>query len=129
MLAYPWSSLTWYLSAREHRPSWIRTDRLLAAHGVADNAAGRELFESNLEARRADEDDPEEWKPLRRGWCLGSKEFKNDLLERIAGDLGPSHAGEIKREEVQVVVWVQGEAIEFNVAFDLQVLACFEQRP
>src|SRR6516162_11457574 len=28
LLAYPWSSLVWYLSAPEHRPGWIRVDRL-----------------------------------------------------------------------------------------------------
>jgi REP element-mobilizing transposase RayT len=101
IFAYPWSSLTWYLSAREHRPLWMRTDRLLAAHGVADNAVGRHLFEKNMEARRATEDDGEEWKALRRGWCLGSEGFKNDLLERISGDLRPSHAGEMKLESAE----------------------------
>jgi hypothetical protein len=29
LLAYPWSSLPLYLAAREHRPKWLRTDRLL----------------------------------------------------------------------------------------------------
>ncbi len=44
-LAYPWSSLVWYLAAPEHRPGWIRVDRLLGEHGVpADSAAGREQF-------------------------------------------------------------------------------------
>jgi hypothetical protein len=52
--AYPWSSLNYYLSACEHRPAWMRTDRLLAAHGVGDGccrpAALREIFGST--ARR-----------------------------------------------------------------------------
>jgi len=29
-----------------------------------------------------------EWKPLRRGWCLGSAEFKAKLLEQMEGKLG-----------------------------------------
>ena len=29
LLAYPWTSLVWYLAAPEHRPRWIRVDRLL----------------------------------------------------------------------------------------------------
>jgi hypothetical protein len=32
LLAYPWSSLGWYMTAREHRPAWMRTERLLGAH-------------------------------------------------------------------------------------------------
>ena len=98
MLAYPWSSLSFYLAAREHRPAWIRTDRLFAAHGVKDSAAGRRLFEENMETRRRAESDDEEWKPLRRGWCLGSEQFKNQLLDQMAGE---HHAGNLKRESAE----------------------------
>src|ERR1039458_8056686 len=34
LLAYPWSSFGWYLAAPEHRPGWIRVDRLLGEHGI-----------------------------------------------------------------------------------------------
>jgi len=45
LLAYPWSSLVWYLAAPEHRPNWIRVDRLLGEHGIQqDAAAGRQEF-------------------------------------------------------------------------------------
>ncbi len=33
LLAYPWSSFGWYLAAPEHRPEWMRVDRLLGEHG------------------------------------------------------------------------------------------------
>src|SRR5206468_11619107 len=47
--AYPWSSLIWYAAAREHRPAWIRVDRLLGEHGIQeDSAPGREAFERRI---------------------------------------------------------------------------------
>jgi putative transposase len=53
LLAYPWSSFGWYLAASEHRPGWMRVDRLLGEHGIQDDsAAGRQEFERHMEARR-----------------------------------------------------------------------------
>ena len=84
-------------------PPWIRTDRLLGAHGIQDDTArGRQELESRMEARRLAESDEEEWKPLRRGWCLGSEEFKKEMLERAEGRLGEHHSGELKRESAEV---------------------------
>jgi hypothetical protein len=103
LLSYPWSSLVSYLSTPKHRPAWMRTDRLFGGHGIRqDNAAGRAQFESNLEQRRqAEEADDEEWKPLRRGWCLGGEKFKEKLLEMMAGQLGEHQAGDLKRESAE----------------------------
>src|SRR6266567_615731 len=53
LLAYPWSSFSLYLSAREHRPRWLRTDRLLGEHGIAqDTPVSRQVFERHMERRR-----------------------------------------------------------------------------
>src|SRR5436305_187226 len=58
LLAYPWSSLVWYLAAAEHRPRWIRVDRLLGEHGIQqDTVAGRLEFERHMERRRLEETD------------------------------------------------------------------------
>ena len=102
LLEYPWSSLGMYLAARGHRPQWLRVDRLLGEHGIVeDTAAGRRLFEQQMEARRAEGDNEAEWKPIRRGWCLGAPEFKARLLEQIEGKLGEHHSGELRRESAQ----------------------------
>jgi REP element-mobilizing transposase RayT len=99
LLGYPWSSLGWYVAAREHRPAWMRVDRLLGGHGIAsDSAAGRREFESRMEARRLEESDEESLKGLRRGWCLGSEEFKREMLQRMDGRLGENHSGEQRQE-------------------------------
>ena len=99
LVAYPWSSLIWYAAAREHRPFWIRVDRLLGEHGIQeDSAPGRQEFERRIEARRLEETSEDALKPLRRGWCWGGEEFKQQLLARMEGQLGDHHSGELKRE-------------------------------
>src|SRR6266478_4691902 len=102
LLAYPWSSLVWYLAAPEHRPGWIRVDRLLSEHGIQqDSAAGRQEFERNMEARRIEETDEAALKPFRRGRYLGSEAFKQKLLEMMEGKLGENHSGELHRETAE----------------------------
>ncbi len=99
LLAYPWSSLVWYLAASEHRPQWIRVDRLLGEHGIQqDTPAGRQEFERRMETRRLEETDEEALKVFRRGWCLGSEEFRKQMLEKTEGKLGDNHSGELHRE-------------------------------
>ena len=102
LLAYPWSSWPAYLAAPEHRPQWVRVDRLLGEHGLQeDTAASREEFERRMEARRLEETDPEALKVLRRGWCLGSQEFKSQMLEKVEGRLGEHHSGELRCETAE----------------------------
>jgi len=102
LVAYPWSSLIWYLAAPEHRPAWIRVDRLFGEHGIQqDTPAGRQEFERHMEARRLEEVDEESLKPFRRGWCLGGADFKQKLLEMMDGRLGENHSGELRRETAQ----------------------------
>jgi putative transposase len=99
LLEYPWSSYGLYLAASAHRPTWLRVDRLLGEHGIQrDDVSGREEFERCMERRRGEETDGEEWKSIRRGWCLGTSEFKAELLERMEGKWGEHHSGELKRE-------------------------------
>ena len=102
LLAYPWGSFGAYLAAPQHRPGWIRVDRLLGEHGIPrDNAAGRQEFEQRMEARRWEETAPESLKALRRGWCLGSEAFRREMLESMEEELGDTHAGELRRESAE----------------------------
>jgi REP element-mobilizing transposase RayT len=99
LLEYPWSSFSWYLAEKKHRPFWLRVDRLLGEHGIEkDSPKGREEFEGRIEQRREQEDDPRQWKAIRRGWCLGSAQFREQLLEQTEGTLGDTHSGEIRQE-------------------------------
>ncbi len=102
LVAYPWSSLMWYLSAPEHRPGWMRVDRLLGEHGLGPDTAGnRQEFERRMEARRWAETEGEALKVLRRGWCLGGGGFKRQMLKAMEGKLGEYHSGELRRETAE----------------------------
>src|ERR1035438_3435462 len=57
----------------------------------ANRVAGRRWFLSDEEAL----------KPLRRGWCLGSEQFRQAMLERMDGKLGENHSGELHRETAE----------------------------
>ncbi len=88
-------------SAPARRPAWLRVDRLLGEWRIpADTAAGRREFEQGMEGRRRD-NRKEEFKPLERGWCLGSEQFRQELLDQVSAAAGPSHYGEAKHEAVQ----------------------------
>jgi putative transposase len=102
LLAYPWSSLPAYLAAAEHRPGWIRVDRLLGEHGIQrDTPEARRQFEQLMELRRLEEVDESALKGFRRGWCLGSQEFRQGVLEQIEDKLGERHSGELHRERAE----------------------------
>ncbi|MEI7732421.1 MAG: hypothetical protein WCO56_22815 [Verrucomicrobiota bacterium] len=65
------------------------------------NAKGREAFEQRMEARRKQADDGAEWGPVRHGWCLGSEEFRQQVLARITGQVGEHHAGGLRSEAAE----------------------------
>jgi putative transposase len=91
LLAYPWSSFPLYLAAPEHRPQWMRVDRLLGEHGIGrDSPAGRQEFERQMERRRLEEVDEEPLQEFRRGWCLGSEAFRREMFEQIRQARGQS---------------------------------------
>jgi hypothetical protein len=78
----------------EFMPRAMRVDRLLGEHGIGqDSAAGSEEFERQRERRRLEAIDEEALKPLRRGWCLGREQFKEQMLELMEGKLGESDSG------------------------------------
>ena len=43
-----------------------------------------------LEERRGAEEG-EEFKPIRRGWCLGEEKFREDLLMQMSERMGAEH--------------------------------------
>jgi len=90
---YPWSSYPLYLREPSRRPCWLRVDRLLGEWGIPkDSAAGREHFSAFVEARRQGELEGE-FKSVRRGWCLGSGQFRKELLAQVDQKRGRWHYG------------------------------------
>jgi len=101
LAAYRWSSYPEYLKRPRRRVKWLRVDRLFGEMGIQrDDARGRKEFEMRMELRRR-EDQPEEWKRLRRGWCFGDRTFREELLEEMGQKLGTEHYGEERFETVE----------------------------
>jgi len=95
--SFRWSSYPLYLQPPGRRPKWLRVDRLLGEKGIGkDSEAGRGEFARQMEQRRQQEQ--EDYRPLRRGWCLGSEQFRKELLEAAAERVGPSHYGAERSE-------------------------------
>ena len=102
LLAYPWSSFPLYLAAREHRPEWLRADRLLGEHGIQqDTPAGRQEFERQLERRRLEEVDEEALAEFRRAWSIGSDAFRLECLKQMEDKVGENHPGQTRLETAQ----------------------------
>jgi REP element-mobilizing transposase RayT len=98
LAAYRWSSHRWYVERPARRPKWLRLDRLLGELGIPkDSPAGRKEFARRMELRRW-EGKPEEWKRVRRGWCLGDEGFRRELLAQMSGRVGESHYGTERQE-------------------------------
>jgi hypothetical protein len=56
------------------------------------------MFAQRMEERRRAEQPPEVWAPVRRGWCLGEKEFRKELLALVSEKRGMHHYGTELRE-------------------------------
>ena len=104
---FRWSSYSAYLRRPGLRPQYLVVDGVLGNLGLADDRNGRRRYREHMEARRAEwragrRQQEAEWKSLRRGWCLGSREFRNQMLERVKDLLGEraegSMGGEVVRE-------------------------------
>jgi hypothetical protein len=54
-----------------------------------------------MEQRRLEETDERQWKPLKRGWVLGSEQFRAKLLERMGRKLGKHRSGRLRHESAQ----------------------------
>jgi len=84
---------------REHRPRWLRTDRLLGEHGIAqDTPAGRQEFERHLECRRLEEVDEEALQDFRQAWSIAARLSGGMPLSRWRGKVGENHPGQTRLE-------------------------------
>ena len=102
-----WSSWPEYLKRPGKRWPWLRVDRLLGENQIpADSSAGRRQLEALLEKRRTEETGAD-YKRVRRGWFLGDKAFRKELLEQMKERVGSEHYGEERAETAEA----QAEAI------------------
>jgi putative transposase len=99
--SFKWSSYGHYLKPAFQRHQWLRVDRLLGEHGIPqDSEAGRREFALRMERRRGEETGMD-YRPLRKEWCLGSEEFRQQLLASAVERVGPNHYGADRHETGQ----------------------------
>ena len=99
--SFPWSSYPEYLKPPGQRPPWLRVDRLLGEKGIPkDSPAGRAQLGRQMERRRS-EAAGADYRQIRRGWCLGSEEFRKELLASASERVGPNHYGTERQESGQ----------------------------
>ncbi len=104
---YKWSSFPLYLRPSK-RPDWLVVDRVLGALGVQDDRRGLAWYRQHM-AKRVQEVDsaanPKEaddaWAKIRRGWYLGSTEFRDELLDRLDGALAGTKRSSLNGEQMR----------------------------
>jgi len=95
---FVWSSYSAYLKPPSQRPIWLRVDRLFGEKGIPkDSPPGRRRF-SRLTEQRRQENLTEPFKPMERGWFLGSEDFRQELLAATQDRLSAAHYGFERRE-------------------------------
>ncbi|HUX08744.1 MAG TPA: transposase [Acidobacteriota bacterium] len=88
LIAYRWSSLPFYALDDQNKPLWLEKTRVLRDLGFqGDPNTVRRAYLDHISSLVDKLDTQEgfcklndEWRAIRRGWHLGSKEFKNRLL-------------------------------------------------
>ena len=95
---YRWSSFPALAGLPRKRPAWLTGEWVLGGFGENDSSSGRRRYREALEQRALEERSRgaiEEGmlKALRRGWCFGSEEFRQRLLELPVVRGRPKHSG------------------------------------
>ena len=103
---FRWSSCAHYLSSRKKRPAWLRTDRLMGEHGLADQSSrNRREFSRRMESLRQEANSPQQLRPIRRGWKLGGEDFLDWILDKIQVPTKEAHPGRERDETEQAKAW------------------------
>jgi REP element-mobilizing transposase RayT len=99
--SYAWSSYGQYLKPPGKRIGWLRVDRLLGEWGIPkDSPAGRKRFAQCLEHRRREESPKSDWSAVERGWFLGDKVFKEELLAQMCQRRGDHYGPELREADL-----------------------------
>ena len=133
---FTWSSYPFYLSKPSWRPAYLEVDRVLGNLGLTDDRSGRRRYAEHMAERYAEvrtgrrwKENEAEWESLRRGWCLGSQVFREEMLDRIdavmdtrirgsfGGDAVRDHDECAARDEIEAAL----KALDLN-AEDLPML-------
>jgi len=126
--SFVWSSFPMHVGSPRKRPRWLKSDWVLGEAGEADTGPGRRAYRMALEKRAVEERGGGAiaegmLKALRRGWCFGSEEFREALVERMKKSDGSVHTNNgsaIKRthdeQEAERLIAIGLKALEISAA-------------
>jgi len=104
---YPWSSYPDYMRSCGRRTGPVVVERVLGELGLTDDRAGRREYAAYVKGLSAEmltengrKDLEKEWKEIRRGWYLGSEEFRDRILEHVDGVLNRGRRKSFSGDEV-----------------------------
>jgi putative transposase len=117
--SYLWSSFPLYLVPERKRMKWLCVNKVLSElGGYQDNPKGGLAYESYIEelTKRYYKKDElenfnEEWNALRRGWYLGSENFRHRLTKLLARVIGGKQKGTYFGDERRAHDEVQAEGL------------------
>ncbi len=101
---WPWSSFHWLMRPKD-RAKWYRPQASLEhAGGLADTPAGRRKYAEYLAwlSEDAPEQKRQRFDRMSKGWVLGTKEFKAELVEEHRGAVAALEQGEPDLAEARV---------------------------
>jgi putative transposase len=105
---WPWSSAYWLFNPKL-RAKWYEPEEYLRSAGnLADTAAGRRKYNDYIEWLACDEPARKELRfdQMSKGWAIGTKEFKKDLLKDHQAYAAARKLGEVDLEDAR------GEALQ-----------------
>ena len=102
--SYRWSSYPAYVGKSMRQPPWLVRTRVLASCGLVEGEPGSlDAYRARLERKMKFAEDPEAGRrgefesQIKRGWYIGSAEFKETLLKGLLGRGGDNLRGEQRR--------------------------------
>ena len=104
---YRWSSLHW-LTKQYARPSWLSFSNALASVGeLTDTPAGHAAYLEYLAWLNKDKPAQKAFAfdQMCKGWALGSKEFKANLIQEQRQALAELDLSEVDASEVREMAW------------------------
>jgi len=126
---YRWSSYPLYFDAAK-RPDWLDVARVLNRCGLSGDRRGLSAYRKQMQKRVLEvalsgnpREADEQWEHIRRGWCFGTDQFKEELLERV--DLSSGQRSSFSGEEVGAHDEKDAERL---VVAGMQVLGLDESR-
>jgi hypothetical protein len=106
-------------------PAWLPIERVLASHGLSEEARDRQEYLRYLAGRVAEERqaDPQalapQWQAMRRGWYVGSEPFQEQLSARLGAVLSGHQRESYSGPAIQ---GHDEQAAEARLAWALRVL-------